>query len=126
MKKRWIVEIIRYLPIIVSIHVIIVGLSILCNFYNPLYCTLFTGLFSIGGVITEWLLSILSKELKFCVIHRLIIYNLMFISFLYYLESNKIEINYGIYFMIIPTTTLLVAYAIKSFNNGLHKKKEVS
>ncbi len=126
MRNKWIVNIVRVLPILLSIYVVFVGITILKNIYSPQVNSLLIGFISEGGFFSQILILLLSRAFKFCLAHQLIIYNLLFIFTLRYLEENKILIiDYSIYFWIIPTTILLIIYAINRITNGRKLKKKI-
>lgn len=117
-----IVELTKYVPIVISVYIVLVGISVLKGFYIPFFTYGFIGIISIGGIISEIYFLLMSWKLKFCYYHQLLIINLIFTTFIQYLQDNGLNVNYDIYFAIIPITITLFMLSINNYFNGWNKK----
>ena len=116
------VKIIKYYPVILNLYILIISaLQLLgINVYIDEYIYTFIG----QSFILNLLIAILSKKFRFCLWHRLLIYNMSFCLLLETLYNYGIEINNSTCIIAISTIiTIFISIFIFS-KNGTYEKSD--
>jgi len=120
--KRALICLVKYYPIIMNLYIVFIMLGSNFGIENPKLYPLIGQSFYINLI-----LFILSRNLRFCYWHRLLIISMSLVLLLETLYNFGIHINYYIYIcLIISVLSLILSTIIAIKENGLHKKKEVS
>ena len=120
MRKKILIGLIKYYPIVANINLLALLVFQLFNI----------DLNGITGYITGcvlWptiILVILSKDLGFCAWHRILLYNTIAYAIICLLDKLHIEFNYYIYMALIFNVLAIIVATILYVRYGCYKRME--
>ena len=116
-----VVRLIKYYPIILNLYILLLSalqlLGVSVSFDGMIYT--FIG----QSFILNILILILSKKFRFCLWHRLLIYNMSFCLLLETLYNFGIEVKNSTYIVVISTIITIFVSILIFKKKGTHEPK---
>lgn len=122
---RSIVTIVRIYPILMNAYILAIVILCLAGMYRDWQTMLFYP-FVGQSFIFNLLLYLVSKPLRFCFWHRILILNMSFCLFLELLMNVGIVITAYLYIILAVTTLAIISAAILYFKHGKNGQKKHS
>lgn len=119
-----VIKLIKYYPIIVNLYILVTMGLYIFNIYYPFgfYCYTFLG----QSFYLNVLILLLSIKFRFCIWHRLLIYNMSFCLLLETIHNYGINISNHIYIVVLSTIITIFMAIILFIKHGTFNKKKTN